>query len=233
MVQGLPPAALFASFLLVSAGAAAEPTTAPPASSPPPTTTAPPATSAQPAKAAEVRRDPRGLKGISPFREAIGRGDSALLRRDFEGALAAYREALAQEPENAFGQYRIGEAQLLKGELHEAQAAFAAGLRAVATKDAALKAKLLFALADLAERQKAYDEAIAKWTEYETFTTPQKEPQKDAHGSSPSVGFVASGAERKRVVEAWKKLSADSAQVKARIEKGVQSADEAVRKSSK
>ncbi len=80
-----------------------------------------------------------------------------------------------------------------------------------------------FALADLRERQKAYDQASVQWTEYEAFTSAQK----DAHA------FPASGAERKRVVEAWQKLSADSLAVKARIEKGVRAADDAVKKSSK
>ncbi len=225
MLRPLPRAALLGSLLLLPVHAAAEPPPAvQPAGDAQPALSAPSAASAPPAKAAEVRRDPRGVKGISPFREALARGDSALLKRDYDGALAAYREALAVEPENALGLYRVGEAQLLKGELHEAESAFNAGV--VAAKDPALKAKLLFALADLNERQKAYDPALAKWTEYETLVNPPK----DAQGS---VGFAASASERKKVIEAWKKLSADSAQVKARIEKGVQSADEAMRKSSK
>jgi tetratricopeptide (TPR) repeat protein len=195
----------------------------------------PPAGAAQPAagiavepaaaakrEATDVRRDPRGLKGISPFGEALQRGDVAAVARDFDGAIAAYREALAKEPENALAYYRIAEAQLLKGDLHEAELALSAGLRFVATTNPGLKAKLLFTLANLREAQKAYDEALAKWTEYETLATSQK-----------VSSFPASAAERKKVVETWKKLSADSAEVKARIAKGMQAADEAVRKSSK
>lgn len=181
-----------------------------------------PATGVKHEAPTEVRRDPRGLKGISPFREALQRGDAAMQARDLDGAIAAYRDALAKESENALGYYRVGEAQLLKGDLHEAELAFTAGLRFVTAANPSLKAKLQFALADLRERQKAYDEASAKWTEYETFTTAQKD-----------TGFPASAAERKKTVEAWKKLSADSAEVKARIAKGVKAADEAVRKSSK
>jgi len=171
----------------------------------------------------EVRRDPRGVKGISPFSEALKRGDAAVLARDLDAAIAAYRDALAKESENALAYYRIAEVQLLKGDLKEAETALTAGLRVVAAANPSLKAKLQFLLADLRERQKAYDEASAKWAEYEAFTTAQKDAQ----------GFPVSGAERKKVVEAWKKLSADSAAVKARIEKGMQAADEAVRKSSK
>lgn len=170
-----------------------------------------------------MRRDPHGIKGISPFAEALKRGDSALLGRDLEGAIAAYRDAVSKEPENALGQYRLGEAQSLKGDLHEAEAAFSTGLRIAPAANVGLKAKLLFALADLRERQKAYDEASAKWSEYEALTTGQKD----------APVFPASATERKKVVEAWKKLSADSLAVKARIEKGLQAADEAVKKSSK
>ena len=191
------------------------------ASAEPPKAAAGAAKPSAPATAAgSVRKDPRGVKGISPFREAVSKGDSALIARDFDGAIAAYKDAITKEPQNALGHYRVGEAQLAKGDLHEAEEAFVNGLR-FATTDAALNAKLKFAIADLRERQKAWDEASAKWTEYETFTTEQK------------VGFPASGSERKRTVEAWKKLSLDSAEVKARIEKGIAAADEAVRKSSK
>ena len=174
-----------------------------------------------PTAVANVRKDPRGIKGISPFWESVKQGDSALIARDFESAIAAYKAAITSEPQNALGHYRVGEAQIEKGDLHEAEAALVNGLRFVTSTDAALKAKLQFALADLGERQKAWAEASAKWTDYEAFTTEQK------------VGFSASGSERKRVLEAWKKLSADSVAVKARIQKGIAAADEAVRTSSK
>jgi tetratricopeptide (TPR) repeat protein len=169
-----------------------------------------------------VRRDPHGIKGISPCQEAVKKGDNAFVARDFDAALAAYREAISSEPENALGHYRAGEAQLAKGDLAEAEAAFVAGLRFV-NADAPLKAKLEFALADVRERQKNYDDAIAKWTDYQTLSTEQKEAQ----------GFTASAVERKRTLEAWKKLSADSADVKARIEKRLAEADASMRKSSK
>jgi tetratricopeptide (TPR) repeat protein len=179
-----------------------------------------PPSGAAAAPAASAQKDPRGIKGISPFREAINAGDRAFIARDFEGALAAYRDAISKDPQNPLGHYRMGEAQIAKGDLHEADEAFVNGLR-FATADAALKAKLQFALADLREREKAWDEASAKWTDYETFSSEQK------------TGFPASGIERKRAVEAWKKLSLDAAEVKVRIEKGIAAADEAVRKSSK
>jgi len=200
MLKG-PFASLVTCSLLVAALAGAEP----------------------PSAAAPVRRDPKGVKGISPFMEALKKGDNALLARDFDAAIAAYREAIGQAPQNALGHFRIGEAQLAKGDLPEAEAAFTQGLRFVAASEAGLKAKLQFALADLRERQKSYDDATLKWTDYETFTTAE---QKTAQG------FPATATERKKVLETWKKVSADSADVKARIEKRLKEADESVRKSS-
>ncbi|MEI9953740.1 MAG: tetratricopeptide repeat protein [Pseudomonadota bacterium] len=206
MLQRLSCGALLASLFMLSASAGAEP-----------------AATAKPAATPEVRRDAQGIKGISPFTEALKRGDSALLARDFEAAIAAYRDALSKEPQNALGHYRLGEVQILKGDLQAAEEAFSSGLRFVNAAGLGLKAKLQFALADLRERQKAYDQAIAQWTDYEALTIGQKAAQ----------SFPASATERKRALEAWKKLSADSLEVKARIEKGLHSADEAMRKSSK
>ena len=52
--------------------------------------------------------------------------------------------------------------------------------------------------------------------------------------SQPAAkGYPASGTERKKVVENWKKVSSDAAEVKARIDKRLKEADDAVRKSSK
>jgi len=167
---------------------------------------------------AVIHRD----QGDQPIWEALRRGDNSYVARDFDGAIAAYREAITAEPQNALGHYRAGEAQIEKGDLKEAEAAIASGLRFVGN-DSMLKAKLEYVLADLRERQKSYDDASQKWTEYETFTTAQPDAK----------GYPASGTERKRVVEAWKKLSADSAEVKARIEKRLKVADDAARKNAK
>src|SRR5688572_23727320 len=125
---------------------------------------APAPAAAQPA-AGEPRKDPKGVKGISPFWEAIKKGDNSAIARDFDGAIAAYREAIQSQPQNPMGHYRLGEAQLAKGDQKEAELAWGAGLR-FADKDPVMKAKLLFVLADLRERQKSHDEANTRWTDY-------------------------------------------------------------------
>lgn len=174
----------------------------------------------KPAKAAEPKQAQAG-KDNRPFMDAIAKGDRAVVARDFEAAIAAYRDAIQKEPRNAFGHYRVGSAQLLKGDQKEAEAAFVAGLRFVG-KDGTLKGKLLFALADLRERQKNNDEAIGRWKEYSANAEADKE----------AVTYPATATERVARNEGWKKLQAESAEVKTRIEKRLKEADEASRKSA-
>jgi tetratricopeptide (TPR) repeat protein len=168
-----------------------------------------------------VRRDPKGIKGISPYMELILKGDRAFVARDFDGAIAAYRDAIKSEPEKALAQYRVGEAEMAKGDQKEAEASFVSGLRFVG-RDGTLKAKLIFALADLRERQKNNDEAIGRWKEY----------SKNAEDEKEAITYPATATERVARNEAWKKNVAESAEVKTRIEKRLKEADEASRKSA-
>ena len=182
-----------------------------------------PAKPADPASGSSdgVKRDPKGIKGIRPYVELINKGDRAYIARDFDSALATYREAIQSSPQDPLGHYRAGVAQLAKGDQKEAEAAFVNGLR-FAEKDATLKGKLIFALADLRERQKNNDDAIARWKEY----------SKHAEEAREALAYPATATERVSRNEAWKKNAADSAEVKARIAKRLKEADEASRKSA-
>ena len=168
-----------------------------------------------------VRHDPKGIKGISPYLEQINKGDRSYVARDFDGAIAAYREAIKSDPEKALGHYRVAEAQLAKGDQKEAEVELVAGLRFVG-RDGTLKAKLIFLLADLRERQKNNDEAIGRWKEY----------SKNAEEEKEAITYPATATERVSRNEGWKQLSADSAAVKDRIAKRLKEADEAARKSA-
>jgi tetratricopeptide (TPR) repeat protein len=170
----------------------------------------------------EIRRDPRGIKGISPFWEALLKGDKAYIARDFDSAITAYQEAIKLEPQNALGHYRMGEAQLAKGNQAEAEQSWTAGLRFVADNHK-LKAKLLFVIADLRERQKNYDDALARWDDYAKFVTAEQ----------AAKGFAQTPPERKKRIDEWKKNSADSAEVKKRIDARLKEADETARKNAK
>lgn len=195
-----------------------------PAPAPAPAPAAPPAAAPaakQPAASAH-KKDPRGIQGVGPFWDALSKGDAAYAARDFEGAIKAYREAIEKESQNALGHYRLGEAQLAKGDMNEAELSWQAGLR-FAGKDEKLRAKLLFVLADLRERQKNYDEATGRWKEYE----------KHAQSQPTAKAFPATATERQKRITDWKQISADSAAVKARIEKRLKETEESMRKSSK
>jgi tetratricopeptide (TPR) repeat protein len=182
-------------------------------------TTAPAA--AADATANGLRRDPKGLQGISPAWEAMAKGDAKLASRDLDGAIADYRDAARKNPESALPQYRLAEAQKLKGDLKEAEAAYNNALR-LAGNDATLKGKILFCLADLAERQKEYDAASERWGGYEAF----------AKGAEKAKLYPASASERKKRLQDWKQNASDSAAVKARIEKRLKEAEETARKNA-
>ena len=218
---GMAVAVLLASTSFGSWARAQGPETSP-APAPATAKDKPPAAPTKPAGGGDVRRDPKGIKGISPFWEFVNKGDAAFIARDFDAAIAAYREAIGAEPQNALGHYRLGEAQLAKGNPAEAEQSWDTGLR-FAAEDRRLRAKFLFLLADLRERQKAFDEATARWEQYEKVA--QQEPEAKA--------FPETAAERKKRIAEWKKLSEDSAAVKQRIEARLKEAEAAARKNAK
>ena len=169
----------------------------------------------------DVRRDPNGIKGISPFWENVKKGDDLYVARDFDGAISAYKDAITKEPQNALGHYRIGEAYLAKGSMKDAEESWVAALRYVG-RDGGLKAKILFVLADLRERQKSYDDATDRWIAYETF----------AKQATQTKTYPATAADRKKRVAEWKQLLEQYGAVKKRIEQRLKEADEKAKKSA-
>jgi tetratricopeptide (TPR) repeat protein len=163
---------------------------------------------AEPAAAQQggPRRDPKGIKGISPFWESIKKGDDALAARDIEGAKAAYQEAIRSDPQNAMGHYRMGEAELTKGNLKEAEGFWQSALRFVG-ENASLKAKVLFVLADLKERQRSWEEEKNGWNAYEAH----------AKAAPTAKTYPATPVDRLKRIDEWKKLEVDYAAVKERI----------------
>ncbi len=167
-----------------------------------------------------VRRDPTGVQGISPFWEAVNKGDRAYLARDLPGAIAAYEQAIKAEPKNPMGHYRLGEAYLAKDMPKDAEDAWTAAVR-FADQVPTVKAKALFVLADLAERQKNWNTATERWTAYENFV---KDPK--------AKGYAATASERKKRIAAWIELEKKSAEVKGRIEKRLKEAEEKAKESA-
>lgn len=152
------------------------------------------------------RKDPKGIKGISPFWEAIKKGDDALAARDLDGAKAQYQEAIKAEPQNPMGHYRLGEAELMKGNMADAEADWQSALR-FSGQVPTMKAKVLFVLADLRERQRQLDQATTAWNAYADH----------AKAAPTAKTYPETPRDRLKRIEDWKKLETEYAAVKERI----------------
>jgi tetratricopeptide (TPR) repeat protein len=153
-------------------------------------------------------KDPKGFAGISPYMEVINKGEASFVARDFAGAVAQFQEAIKIDGQKMLAFYRMGEAQLAAGKPEEADAIWTAGLSKEGT--GTQKAKLLFCLADLKERQKKYDAAKEAWGRYAQFLKDYPQEAK---------GFAGTPEERIKVIDRRVKDEKDYAPVKERIAK--------------
>jgi tetratricopeptide (TPR) repeat protein len=165
---------------------------------------------AVPARADGKKADAQATEAPSGgprFREACKDGSTRYAAKDFVGAIAAYQKAVEIDPGNALGHYFLGEAQLAGGNLVEAEAAWNRASLAATDKEAALRARVLFVLADLKERQKKWDEARAAWQVYLDWAT-----------RFPNAGaFPGSALSRQQVIDAMGKQDKAYAVVRQRI----------------
>lgn len=151
-------------------------------------------------------KDPKGIRGISPFMERINEGNAAYIARDFPTAISKYQEALKQAPNRALGHYMLGQALLADKKVQEADEAWQNALR-FAEKDPVMKAKVLFVIADLREQQQRWDDAIEAWKAYAQFV-----------GANPNAnGYPNTSTERQKALETRKELETKYAKVKERI----------------
>lgn len=187
--------ALAAAALVVATSAVAQKKDAP--------KDAPKETAAQSGKG--VRKDPQGKTGISPYMEAVAKGEVAFVARDFPGAITAFQDAIKTDGEKMLAFYRLGEAQLASNKPDEADAAWQTALSKKGAD--ALKAKVLFVIADLRERQGKWQEAKDAWTAYASFV----------QGSSSANGYAASATERQKTIDRRVKDEKDYGAVKERI----------------
>jgi TolA-binding protein len=157
--------------------------------------------------AAAPRADAKSKVATSPAAAAIAKGQAAYLARDYPGAVRAYLEATQRDPADVTAYYFLGEAQLASGSTAEADASFTTGMRYAGGKDE-WRAKLLFAIADLRERQGKWGDAKKTWEEYGQFVS-----------THPNIkGYAASATERVKVVDTRAELDTKYAPVRQRIE---------------
>jgi len=170
----------------------------------------------------EVRRDPAGQKGISPFMEKLAEGRRASADGKHDDAIRAFEDAMELEPDKLVPYLLKAQSLLAKDELDAAIDAASTGRTKQGT--AAERSKLLFLSADLDERKKdtpagqdnepsmleklskAWDEVKNSWNAYVALL--------EAQSVEPS--FKASADDRKGKVDDRVKRDEDFAEVKKR-----------------
>lgn len=151
-------------------------------------------------------KDPQGRAGISPYMELINKGEASFVARDFAGAVVQFQEAIKADGSKMLAFYRMGEAQLAAGKPEEADAIWTAGLSKEGTPS--MKARILFCLADLKEREKKYEPAKEAWAKYAQFLKDNAQEAK---------GFAMTPEERAKVIDRHLKDEKDYAAVRERI----------------
>jgi tetratricopeptide (TPR) repeat protein len=141
------------------------------------------------------------------YKEACSQGNAKYVARDYAGAIQAYQSATEIDPKNPLAYYYLGEAQLAAGSLTEADSAWNRAALESGEGDPALRAKILFVLADLRERQKKWDDARAAWQVYLDWAA--KFPAASA--------FPTSAQSRQRVIDAMLKQDKAYEVVRQRI----------------
>ena len=66
---------------------------------------------------AEVKRDPKGVKGISPYNEDLAKGREAFANGDHDGAMTSFEAAIAKDDSKLMGYLLKAQTQLEKGDL--------------------------------------------------------------------------------------------------------------------
>jgi tetratricopeptide (TPR) repeat protein len=157
--------------------------------------------------AGDARNDPSNITAISRWMELCIEGNAKYAARDFSAAIASYTSATRLAPKNPFPQYLLGEAHLANGNLAEAEASLKQAELASDKRNALLRAKILFVLADVKERQKKWDEAKAAWQLYSEWVFAQ------SNGGT----FPLSAAARIRAIDEVLKLDGTMQIVRERI----------------
>lgn len=141
------------------------------------------------------------------YKEACAQGNARYVTRDFAGAIDAYRAAIELDAKNPLAHYLLGEAHLAAGSFTEADAAWNRAALESTDGDPALRAKILFVLADLRERQKKWDDARAAWQVYLDWVAK----------SRGVAAFPASGQSRQQVIDAMLRQDKSYEVVRRRI----------------
>ncbi len=121
-------------------------------------------------------------KGASDaeFNDTCKQGNEKAIAKDLPGAIELYQKAVKLQPRNPIGYYLLGEAQVLAGNLQEAEKAWLQAEQVADNGPPMVRAKIVFVLAYLRELQKPdegkppvdqkkWPDAKSAWQKYGDF----------------------------------------------------------------
>jgi tetratricopeptide (TPR) repeat protein len=134
--------------------------------------------------------DPDNVTAISQYMETLNKGTERYLAKNVNDAIDLYKKAIVLNPKNPLGPYLLGQAYLAQDNMGEAEAAFKTAVESSDSKNFALRARVLFALADCYEREKKWELARATWQTY-AETLPKVGDGGGAHPESVAARLKA------------------------------------------
>ncbi len=161
------------------------------------------------AKAADKndKYDPENITAISQYMETIAKGNERFAAKDSTGAIDTYKKAIQLSPKDPLAPYLLAEAYLASGNMGEAEAAIQQAYEAD-TKNALVRSHVLFLRADIAERQKKWEQAKTAWQAYAEHA---------AKLGADAGGYPQTAAERVKVIQKVMDLEKAYAGVRERI----------------
>ncbi len=163
-----------------------------------------------------VRHDPENKTGISPYMELVVKGEAAFVARDLPGAIAAFQDAIKDKPERCSRSTASARPSRSPGTLDDADKTWEAALSKRCTQGQGcergkgaddLKAKVMFIIAFLRERQQKWPAAKDAWQAYAAFL----------QGNPKIHGYPATAADRIKMIDRRVQLEIDYGKVKERI----------------
>lgn len=154
------------------------------------------------------RYDPENVTALSQLMETLGKGTEKYAAKDYPGAVDVYKKAIQLNPRHPLGPYLLGEAYLATNNLGEAEAAFKSAEELNDPKLPLVRSHVLFAVADVYERQKKWEQARAAWQIYTEHA---------ARLGIDGGAHPQSGAARIKAVDDWLKLDKQYEIVRQRI----------------
>ena len=140
--------------------------------------------------------DPDNVTAISAYMETVAKGIERLNAKEYTVAIDTLRRAIQLAPRNPLAPYLLAEIYVLRNNLGEADAAIAQAREGDRIKSPPTYAKVLFFSADLAEREKKWDDALLYWQTYADFVA--KNP---AGPASPNAAARLAAAQKRAEME--------------------------------